>query len=95
MTARTSLLPIAPTIRCYVTPRDANFVSRHATELSLSTLAGLPTRIYQTVYEGALAFFVVVSKGVDLKNSAFKLSFGEMICALVAQVSARALLLLA
>ncbi len=28
---------------------------------TFSTLAGLPTRIYQTVHEGALAFLVVVS----------------------------------
>ena len=27
----------------------------------LSQLAGMPTRIYQTVYEGALAFLVVIS----------------------------------
>jgi hypothetical protein len=35
-------------------------------------LAGLPTRIYQTVYEGALAFLVVVSpKGSpDIQESA-------------------------
>jgi hypothetical protein len=30
---------------------------------SFSALAGLPTRIYQTVHDGALAFLVVVSCG--------------------------------
>jgi hypothetical protein len=32
-------------------------------------LAGLPTRIYQTVHDGALAFLVVVSKGRLQKNA--------------------------
>jgi hypothetical protein len=36
---------------------------------TFSTLAGLPARIYQTVHEGALAFLVVVSKGVAAENS--------------------------
>jgi len=36
----------------------------------LSTLAGLPTRIFQTVHDGALAFLVVISKGVDTENGA-------------------------
>jgi hypothetical protein len=36
---------------------------------TFSTLAGLPTRIYQTVHDGALAFLVVVSAGVVSKNS--------------------------
>jgi hypothetical protein len=33
---------------------------------TLSKLAGLPTRIYQTVHDGALAFLVVVSPGCAL-----------------------------
>jgi hypothetical protein len=37
---------------------------------TFSKLAGLPTLIYQTVYEGALAFLVVVSNGVEPENSA-------------------------
>jgi hypothetical protein len=36
---------------------------------AFSGLAGLPTRIYQTVHRGALAFLVVVSNGVVPKNS--------------------------
>jgi hypothetical protein len=40
---------------------------------ALSKLAGLPTRIYQTVHDGALAFLVVVSSGAaDTKKSAKK-----------------------
>jgi hypothetical protein len=35
-----------------------------------SMLAGLPTRIFQTVHDGALAFLVVVSKGVGTENGA-------------------------
>jgi len=34
----TSLLPLAPTTRLYVTPRDTHFVSRHATEPTRSCL---------------------------------------------------------
>jgi hypothetical protein len=33
---------------------------------TFSALAGLPTRIYQTVHDGALAFLVVVSPGCTL-----------------------------
>jgi hypothetical protein len=33
-------------------------------------LAGLPTRIYQTVHDGALAFLVVVSKGAVTEKRA-------------------------
>jgi hypothetical protein len=36
----------------------------------LSTLAGLATRIFQTVHDGALAFLVVISKGMDTENGA-------------------------
>jgi hypothetical protein len=36
---------------------------------SFSKLAGLSTRIFQTVQEGALAFLVIVSKGEDIKDS--------------------------
>jgi len=36
---------------------------------TFSKLAGLPTRIYQTVHDGALTFLVVVSKGVAAENS--------------------------
>jgi hypothetical protein len=35
---------------------------------TFSKLAGLSTRIYQTVHEGALAFLVVVSNGSGCKN---------------------------
>jgi hypothetical protein len=35
---------------------------------SFSVLAGLSTRIYQTMHEGALAFLVVVSKGEGIEN---------------------------
>ena len=31
---------------------------------SFSNLAGLSTRIYQTVHDGTLAFFIVVSRGI-------------------------------
>jgi hypothetical protein len=31
-------------------------------------LAGLSIRIYQTIYEGALAFLAVVSHSVDVQN---------------------------
>jgi hypothetical protein len=34
----TSLLPLAPTTRHYVTPRDKRFVSRHATDPTRSCL---------------------------------------------------------
>jgi hypothetical protein len=37
---------------------------------TFTKLAGLSTRIYQTVHEGSLAFLVVVSKGVATENSA-------------------------
>ena len=37
---------------------------------TFSKLAGLSTRIYQTVHEGVLAFLVVVSEGVAAENSA-------------------------
>jgi hypothetical protein len=37
---------------------------------TFSKLVGLPTRIYQTVHDGALAFLVVVSKGIFKENSA-------------------------
>jgi hypothetical protein len=41
---------------------------------TFSMLAGLPTYIYQTVHDGALAFLVVVSSGAaDIKKSAKKL----------------------
>jgi len=36
---------------------------------ALVKLAGLPTRIYQTVHEGALAFLVVVSAGAGSTDS--------------------------
>ncbi len=36
---------------------------------TLSTLSGLPTRIYQTVHDGALAFLVVISKGAAKESS--------------------------
>jgi hypothetical protein len=36
---------------------------------SFSQLAGLPTRIFQTVHDGALAFLVVVSKGVSTEDT--------------------------
>lgn len=40
---------------------------------TFSRLAGLPTQIYQTVHDGALAFLVVVSSGAaDTKKSAKK-----------------------
>jgi hypothetical protein len=35
---------------------------------TLSALVGLPIRIYQTVYEGALAFLVVVSSSGSFKK---------------------------
>jgi hypothetical protein len=37
---------------------------------TFSALVGLSTHIYQTVYDGALAFLVVVSKGISKENSA-------------------------
>jgi hypothetical protein len=37
---------------------------------TFSKLAGLSTRIYQTVHDGALAFLVVVSLGLDKRESA-------------------------
>jgi hypothetical protein len=37
---------------------------------TFSKLVGLPTRIYQTVHDGALAFLVVVSKGVATEHGA-------------------------
>ncbi len=37
---------------------------------TFSKLAGLPTRIYQTIHDGALAFLVVVSEGVATENGA-------------------------
>jgi hypothetical protein len=36
---------------------------------TFSKLAGLPTRIYQTVHNGALAFLVVLSPGEKVVNS--------------------------
>ncbi len=36
---------------------------------TFSTLAGLPTRIYQTVHDGALAFLVVVSSANGSRNT--------------------------
>ena len=40
----------------------------------LSSLAGLPTRIYQTVHEGALAFLVVVSSTRKATKKCAKIS---------------------
>jgi hypothetical protein len=37
---------------------------------TFSALIGLPTRIYQTVHDGALAFLVVISKSVATENNA-------------------------
>jgi hypothetical protein len=37
--------------------------------LTFSKLAGLPTRIYQTVHEGALAFLVVISSTENAAES--------------------------
>jgi hypothetical protein len=39
---------------------------------TFSTLAGLPTRIHQTVHDGALAFLVVIAPGKAAEKSAKK-----------------------
>jgi hypothetical protein len=41
---------------------------------TFSKLAGLPTRIYQTVCEGGLAFLVVISPNEKTSKSTFLLS---------------------
>jgi len=46
---------------------------------TFSLLAGLPTRIYQTLYDGALAFFVLVSSRKDPgKSQSLRLHTAEV-----------------